>query len=335
MVSTLALLAGAAGALVYARYGVDERGERERKQKEREERLFSFEADGVRELTVTARGSTTHLARAGGGWRIPELSAEAEKASAEAIAEHVAGLKHKREAAPAGADARTLASFGLVPPRLRVEAVLADGRKEVLEVGEKSGFDGSVFARAGQGSVWAVPGDVDWWLDKSTFDLRSKVVLQFERSEVAAIRVEAGGKPLVSLEKRPAAPGASPGASDEWTVTAPPPPPSAPVSPSKISGLLYGLSSLRATRFVDETGAGAARAGLERPSRIVILSAAGGKELARLELGKAEGDRVPARASGSPRIVEVAAADLSVIPGGPADVVEKPAPAPDQKAEKK
>src|SRR5512134_4135532 len=102
----LALLAG--GAIWFAW-----RGERQGEAARAAQRVFSFAAGDVREVTVSAKGDTTRLVRAEDDrWRIAApLEAEADQHAANGLVEELASLRRTREAAPAGSD---LAPFGLV-----------------------------------------------------------------------------------------------------------------------------------------------------------------------------------------------------------------------------
>jgi len=452
---TLLLLAAAGAALLWARHGLDEAGERERKDQESSERLFAFDAKEVQELVVEARGESTRLVRTEKGWRIPALDADADRAAADGVAERVAGARRKAEAAPAGADEKGLAGFGLARPRVRVEALLGGGRRERLELGDKSPFDGSIYARAGAGPVVALSGDVDWWLDKPQLDLRDRRLLPFEEADVARIEVvapglsyalargdgkwrlaspreeaadeatvgrilgalrglratgyrpagddralgldrprfavrlvdprggerrlraaeapaakgEAGPRPVnVRLDGRAEVASAAAGSLEElkvdlfalrdktvlpfardqvralrveeggqvrlaaeraagegaerWTLTAPR---TGPAAAGRVGGALYALSTLRAARFADESGASAPARGLAPAARAVVLLGEGGKELGRLEIGREEGERVYARSSASPRIVELEKSALALLPASPDDLEEKAA----------
>jgi hypothetical protein len=174
LVTALALLGAAAGALALAWWGVDRRGEAEAARRQREERLFAFEPAEVKDLTVEATAGTTRLVRGEKGFRIPALDAAADAAAVESILELFAHLRRKAVVAPPGADARALAGYGLARPRIRLRASLADGRTETLELGDRSEFDGSVYVRPTSGAVILAPGQIDWWLDKGPAELREK-----------------------------------------------------------------------------------------------------------------------------------------------------------------
>lgn len=319
-VATLVLLAAAGGALLYAWYGVERKGEAEARGKEKAERIFAFEPAQVKEIQIEAKGGSTHLVRDAGGWRIPALGEQADKNAVDPLVERLAGLKRKAEVA-AAPDAAALAGYGLASPRIRVEAALEGGAKETLSVGDKNAFDGSLYVRAGQGPVFLVPGDVEWWLDKGTEDLRDRTLLRFDQDKVKALRVEADGKVAWAVERQPAQQGKPAG----WTLTAPR---RAPAQAAKVSSALQALSWVRALHFADDAGKRAAELGLDRPRRAFVLLGDDGKEMGRIELGVEAHDSVYARSSASPRILEVDRGAFSGIAASADDVEEKPAPPP-------
>jgi len=229
---TLALLAAAAGAVVWVRRA-DERADGERRVREAEGRVFDFAAAEVRELTVEARGGTTRLVRDGAGWRIPALDAPADRAAAEGLAERLAGALKKGEAAPLPLDERALASFGLARPAVRVQAALAGGRTAALALGDQNPFDGSRFARAGDGPVLVGPADLPAWLDKGTFDLRDRRLLLVGDEEGTRVEVSAPGLDYALLRQ-----------GEAWRLAAPVAEPADPATAGAVIGALRGLRAL-------------------------------------------------------------------------------------------
>src|SRR5436853_5208943 len=83
-------------------------------------------------------------------------------------------------------------------PRIAIEYKAA-GDKEYrrLFLGEKSPAGSDLFAkRNDEKKVFLIPAFQETTFSKSTFDLRDKVVLKFDREKVDAIDVSAGGKSL-------------------------------------------------------------------------------------------------------------------------------------------
>ncbi|MBI5068645.1 MAG: DUF4340 domain-containing protein [Deltaproteobacteria bacterium] len=319
---TLALLAAAAAALLYAWYGVDRRGEEEGKRKEAEEKVLAFDTGQVKALRIEAGGAVTSLTRAGAGgagWRIEGLGEAADGGAVEGLLSRLAGLRRKAEVA-ARPDAAALASSGLAPPRGRIELDLEDGRRLAVSLGEPSGFDGSLPVRAGEGPVLLVDAGAEWALLRKTDDLRDRALLRFEPGKVQRVRLLAGGRVAWEAARRPGVEGEAAG----WDLTAPR---AAPADAGRVESTLRAASALRALRFAD--GAGRAReAGLEPPARTLVLLGEGGSELGRVELGKEANDSRFARSSAGPRILEVDRGAAAAVAPSVEELVERPKPPP-------
>lgn len=201
-VGTLALAALAVGAVLLAWRG-DRQGEAARAAKEREERVFGFDAKDVREVTVSAKGEVTRLVRGEADrWRIAApVSADADAYAANGVVETLATLRRTREAAAPGGD---LAPFGLASPMVKVEVVLDGGRRETLAVGDQSAFDGTLFVQPTSGAVWVVPAETRFRLERSTADLKAKPLPEQPTGG------DAGGSAAAAGKRADPGPGPSP-----------------------------------------------------------------------------------------------------------------------------
>ncbi len=192
------MAAVAAGLGLYAWLGVKEPEERAEKKKAAEERLISADADGkateleFTRVTLEAQGGSTTLERSEDGtWRIvAPVKAKADAFQVDNVLSQLTGGKIKTvvDEAPAAAD---LQRYGLSPPSF---VVRAEGRAKqtgsridpdapkvtrVIKGGGENTFDGSVYVqRDDDPRVVSVQGGVRWALDKSTYDLRHKDVLE-------------------------------------------------------------------------------------------------------------------------------------------------------------
>src|SRR3990172_11317734 len=96
LLSTLLLIALAAGAVAAAWFGIVKKDEAKDVKKAAEEKLYAFGPAKVKAITVEAKGETTALARSGDGWRLESPApAAAERATVEAIVDKVAELLRK------------------------------------------------------------------------------------------------------------------------------------------------------------------------------------------------------------------------------------------------
>lgn len=319
-VTTLALLVVAGGALLYAWFGVEQRGEAEGKRKEAAERVLAFEPGQVRALRVEARGETTALTRTGKGWRIEGLGEVADGGAVESLLSRLSGLRRKAEAAEKP-DAAALAQSGLAPPRGRIELDLEEGKRLAVALGEPSPFDGSLPVRAGEGPVLLVGADAEWALLRTTDDLRDRALLRFEVERVQGVRLLAGRKLAWEVARRPASDGSASG----WALVAPR---RAAAQADRVDSILRAVAAMRALRFAG-AGQKARDAGLEPPARTLVLLGEGGAELGRVELGKEAHDSLYARSSAGPRIAEVDRGTAAAIPSSAGELEEKaPPPTP-------
>jgi len=105
-----------------------------------------------------------------------------------------------------------------------------------------------------------------------------------------------------------------------------PTPEKGPAKRWKISSLLYTLASLKAAGVVDDAPVDFAKYGISASSRGVRLLDATGKELARLEVGKATKDNAEAvylRGSRN-QVLQMDSTKLSDLPTQIDDVIERP-----------
>jgi hypothetical protein len=283
----------------------------------RDKRLLPLEEGAVTRLEVNGRKLSYVLARDGGGWRLAAPRVEpADAATVSRILGALRDLRATRFVDAPGPDRE----HGLDRPLWTVKVADASGER-VLAVGSPPKKEpGVLYARvAGARAVAAIPEGALSPLDADVLSLRDKSALVFDPGQAAAVKVEAGSA-SIEVQKRAGADGGLPA----WSLTAPR---AAPAASWKVSGLLSGLTGLRATRFADETGAKAAAYGLDRPATVVTVLGAGGETLGKLEVGREEGEKTFVRGSRSPRILEVPTASLSQIPRSAEDLEEKPAPA--------
>jgi hypothetical protein len=319
-ITPLVLLVAAGGAVAYAYFGVFKKDQAEQQKKAASALVFSLDRNEVIAVTIersAGRGEKVNVVRKGDAWRIASpIDAPADKTAVDAIVGLLAEMQRKAEVSPAAAPPVDLERFGLSKPGVKVELDLEGGRSEKLSIGSVNDFDGSLYVQPTSGAVLLVDGSTRFSLDKGLFDLRDKTVLSFDPAEVVAVRIVSGAS---SFEiERPHTGGDS----AEWKFTSPR---KAPADRQKAMALLFDLSSMRASRFVDETGRELGRYGLERPSRIVTLFGGDKKEIGRVELGKEEGDRIYVRSSTSPRVYQVATAALMSVPKTPEELEVSPA----------
>ena len=167
----LGLVCVAAAAVVAAWLTVGRQDE----AREAQGLLLAFAPEEVKAFTLTARGETSRVVRAGDGWRLEApVAAEADPVVVESLLRAAGNLRRKSTVSD-GAGRDVDARYGLAAPRARLEVELDGGRTASLALGDDNPFDGSVYATAGGGSggVHVVDGGVRFQLERGSDDLRS------------------------------------------------------------------------------------------------------------------------------------------------------------------
>ena len=266
--STLVLLAAAVGLGAYI-YFV-ERHRPPASDPEPNEQLFDFEADDVADLQVDAGdGELTELARRDGSWRIvAPVETAADDGAASSMASTLASLEVRRvvDEEPAA-----LEPFGLDEPALDVGFSLtdADAPRRLL-IGDRTPTGGDRYAKlAGSDRVFLIAGYLDSTFDKTTFDLRDKTVLEFERDDLDGIEITAGDSTIRFVKE-----------GEDWRLAEPL---AASADFSTVEGLIGSLGSGRMRSVESESAADLEPFGLTEPAVSLALHA--GSATATLHVG--------------------------------------------------
>lgn len=258
------------------------------------QRVFaSLDAEKIAEMRIKgSAGEATTVRKSNGQWDIVEpLTARADGQIATSMASGLASLNATRvvEENPA-----SLTDYGLAPPRIEV-SFKSDGDKEAhrLLLGERSPAGGDLFAmRDGEKRVVLISGTFEATFDRTTFQLRDKSVIRFDRDKLDGIEI-AGGEQPISLSK----------AGGEWKVLKPL---ESAADFGTVEGLLGRLQTaeMRSIVTADAAPADLKTYGLDKPSRTVTLSA--GSARATLALGGPADDlNLYARDASTPMVVTV------------------------------
>jgi hypothetical protein len=201
--STLALVVAAAGLGAYIYFVESERTDTEAKAK-----VFAVEADAIEEIRVTAKGETSLLRKADGSWKMIEpLATDVDQNEVSALVSGIANLEENREVEP---NAANLAEFGLAEPKADIsfKAGSVNGR---VRLGDQTPTAGDMYAVKDDGTrVFLVATFSENTLARSSFDLRDKRVLRFERDKADGLEItNATGKAIMTR------------ADSTWRITAP------------------------------------------------------------------------------------------------------------------
>jgi hypothetical protein len=153
------------------------------------------QADKIEEITIAMKdGDRTTLTKSGNDWQVvAPLKTAADQTEASGLATNLTTLEVQHVVDEAAED---LKQFGLAEPRSEVSFRLA-GEKEPkrLLVGNKTATGGDVYAKIGADKrVILIPGYLESTFVRSTFDMRDKSALKFDRDKVDGLTVVSGGK---------------------------------------------------------------------------------------------------------------------------------------------
>jgi Domain of unknown function (DUF4340) len=146
-----------------------------------------LDAAKVEEVRITAAsGDTTTVQRQNNAWQIVSpVQAAADDTEVSGMTSSLSGLEVQRviEEQP-----KDLATYGLATPRIQV-AFRAAGDKEPrrLLIGDKTATGGELYAKlAASPRVFLISGFLEGSFNRTTFELRDKKVLAFDRDKVGS-----------------------------------------------------------------------------------------------------------------------------------------------------
>ncbi|MEO8259305.1 MAG: DUF4340 domain-containing protein [Acidobacteriota bacterium] len=258
------------------------------------EKVFSgLQADKIDEVKVTSdKGEVSTLKKDNGTWQlVAPVAAKADEAEASAIATALGQVEIVRVIDENPTD---LKDYGLATPRIAVD-FKGTGDKDYrrLLIGEKSPTGADLFAkRNDEKKVFLIAAAPESTLNKSTFELRDKTVLAFERDKVDAVSVGAGGKTLELTKDN-----------TDWKITQPL---QARADYGSVEGLIGRLQTAGMKTIVSENPSAndLKQYGLDKPAATVDLKL--GSARATLAVGgKAADNTVYARDASKPMVVTI------------------------------
>jgi len=262
----------------------------------KQERVFaSLTADKINEVEITsASGDKTTLKKDGAWQVVAPTTAKADEAEMSAITNGLSSLEVTRVIDENPTD---LKEYGLAKPRIEV-AFKAEGDKDYrrLLIGEKSPTGGDLFAsRGGEKRVFLVPAFQESTFNRTTFELRDKTVLKFDREKVDRIEVTAAGKTLEIAKD-----------GGEWKLVKPV---ATKADFGSVEGLVGRLQTvqMKSIAAAEPTPADLKKDGLDKPEYTVRLNL-GSAQATLLIGGKADDGSLYARDGSKPAVMTVEAA---------------------------
>lgn len=256
-------------------------------------KAFEAKSEDIEELQITiADGGTSTLKKIDDRWQIVDpVQAEADNSEINNMASSLASLDVQRVVDETPAD---LAPFGLSAPHLEVAFRLKGQTAfQRLQIGEKTPTGGDVYVkRPDEKRVFLVSSYVDDTFKRTTFDLRDKTLLRFDRDKLTGLELtNASG--TMQFERKGA----------NWMFVKPR---AMRADFAALEGALTSLSATLMQKYVADsaTPAELAQYGLSRPSATASLVT--GDSRVTLALGRTDNAETYARDLSKPAIVMVA-----------------------------
>ena len=268
----VAVLFAGLGAFVYF-YEI-EGGKRREEAAEEAKKLFQFEKEEVKSISLTRSDGSIILEKENGSWKlVAPIEAKADEAAVDGLASELSSTLLERSLESSPVDWK---DYGLENPNLKITVGLKDGRRLNLELGDKDFNQASVFGKIPHlAKVLVLPTSLYTTVDKELFDFRDKSVLDFDREQVREVRIRARRK-TYRLQKE----------GEDWSIREPI---QARADRAEIRSLLSDLEFARVEEFV-ERGAGRLKTyGLNEPSSRVDLFLGDSRARKTLLVGKQVG----------------------------------------------
>ena len=298
--STLALIVVLAGlgAYIYFVTSKTPEGGGDAGAKKQEKVFASLQADKIDELKIsTAAGDATSLKKEGGAWKITQpMGAQASESEVSGVTSALGQVEIVRII---DENPTNLNDYGLSNPRIEID-FKASGDKDYrkLLVGEKSPTGADLFAkRNDEKKVFLIPATQETSFNRTTFDLRDKTLLKFDREKVDALDITAGGKTLAIAKD-----------GGDWKMSKPV---QTKADFGSVEGLVGRLQSVQMKSIVADsaTPADLKTYGLDKPEATVNLNM-GSARATLLFGGKTADNTVYARDASKPAVVTVESALL-------------------------
>jgi hypothetical protein len=155
------------------------------------DRLFNFNADDITALTVASEsGDRTVLEKTDNRWQlVAPFESNVDITGLVAVTSSLATLKIQRVVVDPD-DAPDLAVFGLADPRIEIAVTTMTGANVTLQIGEHTPTGSDLYATvAGSNRVFLISGFLEETLNRGTFDLRDKTILDFTRDQVDSLLI--------------------------------------------------------------------------------------------------------------------------------------------------
>jgi hypothetical protein len=257
-------------------------------------KVFAVDAGAIEEITLKAEaGDATTLRKSGEDWSIvAPATAPADEAEVSGLTMNLASLEEQRLIDENPSD---LAQFGLDTPRIDV-GFKAAGQDHRLLIGGKTPTGADLYARTSASpKVFLIASYLESTFNRSTFDLRDKTALKFDRDSADSLEIVAGDR-TVRFAK----------SGDDWQLAQPA---SNRSDAGAIEGLLARLDGLQMKAIAAAQPETLTTYGLDAPAATVRVGSGSSQAVLQVGAAAGEGERY-ARDAARPEVFTIEASLL-------------------------
>ncbi|HUK33919.1 MAG TPA: DUF4340 domain-containing protein [Vicinamibacterales bacterium] len=272
------------------------------------EKVFpGLQSDKIDEIHVHSEaGDSTVLKKDKDGWKITEpVVAAAQDSEASGIANALSQLEVARVIDDNPAN---LVEYGLGAPRIEIQfKTQGDKDLKTLFIGQKTPTGANLFAKKNDATrVFTIASFQDQTFNRSTFDLRDKTLIKFDRDKVDSVDVNADSK-TIELAR----------SGGDWKLLKPL---QAPADMAAVEGLIGKVQSAQMKSIVTDnvSPADLKKYGLDKPTASITFGL-GSAKASLLVGGKSSDGSVYAKDASAPLVTTVDASLVDDLKKGPDD----------------
>ena len=240
---------------------------------EKREKVFTLEADAIDEVTIKSEaGESTTLKKSGETWQmVVPVAAPADAAEMSGITTNLSTIEEQRLI---DENPGNLEEFGLAKPRIEV-TFKSGGQEHRLQIGSKTPTGSDLYAKTGaQSKVFLVASFLESTFNRSTFDLRDKRALAFDRDTADSLEIVTADRTIRFAKSN-----------NTWQIAQPA---SNRADAAAIEGLVARVNSLQMKKLESDEAADLKRFGLDKPAATLRIGS--GSSQASLLVGSAAGE---------------------------------------------
>ena len=244
-------------------------------QKKQEKVFADIASDKIDQVSVKSdKGETTTVQKKANGWQVTQpVTAGADESELSGITSNLASMEVQRVIDEQPGD---LKPFGLDPARMEV-SFKSGGKDHKILLGQKTPAGSDLYAKLpDKPRVFLIPSYLDTTFNKSTFDLRDKMILKIDRDKTDRLEMQTADR-TVKLAKQ----------GTEWKIAAPV---DARADFGAIEGILGRLNTTPMKSIVAAEPKDLKEYGLDKPD--ITVHVGSGSSEAGLAIGKSAGENV-------------------------------------------